>query len=169
MRLGALVLVLASASSILFAGCETVPDRSAKPMRVGTYHAPSLVVAWVRSADHARETDALVAARDAALKAGDAEKVAECERKGAAAQDLAHRQLAGEAGIEDILDRLKVDLPQVMKKAKVEKIASEGEVLADEVEFVDVTDLLVERFHPDETTRKLLAEVRKYPKGVRVH
>jgi len=78
------------------------------PIPVGIYPAPSPVVAG-----------------DAALNAGDAEKVADCERKGGA--------------------------------------------VVDEVEVVDGTDLLVELFHPDEATRKLLAEVRKHPKGVRVH
>ena len=150
------------------AGCETIPDRSAKPMRVGTYHAPSLVIAWVRSAEHARELEALVAARDAAAKAGDLEKVAECERKGGEMQDLAHRQLAGEAGIEDILERLRGDYPAIMKQARVERIDAEGEDLGDRFELVDVTELLVERFHPDDATRRLIAEVRQHPHGVHV-
>jgi hypothetical protein len=169
MKIGILALVLSCACASFLAGCESVPDRGAKPVRVGTYHAPSLVVAWVRSAEHARELEGLVAARDAALKAGDTAKVAECERKGAESQDLAHRQLAGEAGIEDILAKLEGDFPEVMKEARVERIAAEGEVQGEKVEVVDVTDLLVARFHPDEATRKLLAEVRKYPQGVRVH
>ena len=169
MKTGLVAVVVTFAFAVVFAGCESFPDRSAEPVRVGTYHAPSLVLAWVRSAEHAREIDGLVAARDAAMKAGDKEKVAECERKGAEGQDLAHRQLVGEAGIENILEKLKGDFPDVMKKAKVERIAAEGEVLGDQVELVDVTDLLVERFRPDEATRKLLAEVRKNPQGVRVH
>jgi hypothetical protein len=127
------------------------------------------VVAWIRSAEHARELDALVAARDAAAKAGDARKVAECERRGAEAQDLVHRQLAGEAGIDDILARLRGDYPEILSRAKVQRIVAEGEDVDEAVELVDVTDLLVERFHPDEATRKVLAEVRRYPRGVRVH
>ena len=153
-------------------GCrsgESVQPAAEPTVRVGTYHAPSLVVAWVRSAEHARELQALVAARDAAVKAGDQATVAECERKGAEEQDLAHRQLAGDAGVANILERLKDDMPEVLREARVERIAAEGEVLGDRVEPVDVTDLLVERFHPDEPTRKLLAEVRKSPHGVRVH
>ena len=153
------------------AGCRSgeTPAPAQGALRIGTYHAPSLVVAWVRSAQHARELDALVAARDAAAQAGDQAKVAECERKGAEGQELAHRQLAGEAGTQDILERVQADLPEVRRKANVQQIVPEGEVLGDQVEIVDVTDLLVELFHPDDATRRLIADVRKHPKGVRVH
>ena len=138
-------------------------------VRIGTYHAPSLVIAWVRSAEHEQELDLLLAARDAALAAGDSAKAADCERRGAEGQDLAHRQLAGEADVLDILARLEEHLPAIRAEAGVERIAAEGEVLGDRVVRVDLTDLLTERFHPDEATRKLLLEVRKHPKGVRVH
>ena len=156
-------------SVALFTACKESPSTHAGTVRVGTYHPPSLVLAWYRSPDHAKDLDALVTARDAALKAGDSVKVAECEKQGAALQDLAHRQLAGEAGIEDILARLAGDMPAIAKEASVIRIAAEGDVLGDRVEFVDVTDRLVERFHPDEATRKLLAEIREVPKGTGVH
>jgi hypothetical protein len=161
-------------SSLLLAiavlGCgapESRPPTATE--RVGTYHAPSLVIAWVRSAEHARELDALVAARDAAKKAGDEAKVAECERTGGQRQDLAHRQLAGEAGVEDILARLKADLPSILESARVDRLVADTEPLEEGIERVDLTELLVERFHPDEATRKLLAEARKHGAGVHVH
>jgi len=162
---------LAALACLAVTGCRSVegPAPARGSLRVGTYHAPSLVVAWVRSAQHARELDALVAARDAAAQAGDQAKVTECERKGAEDQDLVHRQLAGEAGTQNILERLQGDLPEVRRKANVQRIVAEDEVGGDQVDLVDVTDLLVELFHPDEATRKVIAQVREHPKGVRVH
>ena len=145
------------------------PEAATGSQRVGTYHAPSLVVAWVRSAEHERELDALVAARDAAQKAGDEAKLAECEHKGAESQELAHRQLAGEAGVEDILARLKSDLPGILEAAGVGRLVADTEPVEPGIERVDVTGVLVERFHPDEDTRRLLEEVRKHPRGIRVH
>jgi hypothetical protein len=103
------------------------------------------------------------------VKTGDDKLVAECERKGAAQQDLAHKQLAGEEGTADILARLKDDLPAIAKASDVEQIVPPGTVLGDKVLFVDVTDALVERFHPDDATRKMIAEARKQPGGMHVH
>ena len=152
-------------------GCHSAerpaPEKSA--VRMGTYHAPSLVLAWYRSAQYAKELGDLKAARDAAATSGDTKSVEEYERQGATQQDLAHKQLAGEAGTADILARLKDDLPAIAKAANVEKIVPPGTLSGDKVVLVDVTDALVERFHPDEATKKMIADVRKQPDGVRVH
>jgi hypothetical protein len=167
MRLTTSSLLLA----IVALGCRASesPSAAADPLRIGTYHAPSLVIAWVRSEEHRLELDALVAERDAALEAGDEARVAECERRGAERQELAHRQLAGEAGIEDILERLKEELPSIMTSAHVERLISDAEPVEGGLERVDVTALLVEAFHPDEATRTLLEQARKHPQGARVH
>jgi hypothetical protein len=163
--------VLVLAALVCAASCTSKPASKPKTdvMRIGTYHAPSLVLAWYRSAGFAKELQDLVAARNAAVKAGDDKLVAECERKGAEQQDLAHEQLAGEEGTADILARLKDDLPAIAKAAEVEQIVPPGTVLGDKVLFVDVTAALVERFHPDDATKKMIAQVRKQPDGVRVH
>lgn len=168
MKIGSFVTLLVL---VLLSACHSKPESEPKAdaTRVGTYHAPSLVLAWYRSSAYARELKELVVARDAAVKAGDDKLVAECERKGAAQQDLAHKQLAGEEGTADILARLKDDLPAIAKTAGVERIVSPGTVLGDRVQFVDVTDALVERFHPDDATRKMIVEARKQPGGLHVH
>jgi hypothetical protein len=145
------------------------PKSNGEAVRIGTYHAPSLVLAWYRSGEYAKELGALKAARDAAAKSGDEKAVAGYEQRGASQQDLAHRQLAGETGTEDILARLKDDLPAIAKAAGVERIVPPGTASGDRVVLVDVTDALVERFHPDEATKKMIAEVRKEPGGVHVH
>jgi hypothetical protein len=157
--------------SLAVIGCHSAerPDPETSPVRIGTYHAPSLVLAWYRSGQYAKELGELKAARDAAATSGDTKAVAEYERQGATQQDLAHKQLAGEAGTAEILARLGDDLPAIAKAAGVEKIVPPGTVLGDKVLFVDVTDALVERFHPDDATRKMIAEARKQPGGMHVH
>jgi hypothetical protein len=91
---------LALLVSLGVAGCHSAehpaPQKSA--VRIGTYHAPSLVLAWYRSAQYAKELGELKAARDAAATSGDTKAVAEYERQGATQQDLAHKQLAATRG-----------------------------------------------------------------------
>src|SRR5690349_6016013 len=165
------VVSLALLACLAVAGCHSSepPAPSKNPVRIGTYHAPSLVLAWYRSSDFAKELGELKAARDAAAKSGDEKAVADCERRGAAEQDLAHKLLAGETGTADILARLKGDLQAIAKGAGVDKIVPPGTAIGDGVQWVDVTDALVERFHPDEATRKLIAEAKKQPSGMHVH
>jgi hypothetical protein len=142
-------------------GCQSAPQQTPATVRVGTFHAPSLVVAYYRSELHAKDLAGMAAARDAAVKAGDAAKAGEIEKRGAEMQDLAHRQLSGEAGIAAILERLKADLPAIAREADVRIIVTHALFLGVGVENVDVTAALVERLHPDQETLRILAELQQ--------
>src|ERR1039458_10652571 len=84
---------------------------SAQTIRVGTFHKPSVVVAFYRSPLWADALKAKQTELAAARKANDAPKVQELEGWGNARQQLAQRQLAGEAPIDNILEALAPQLP----------------------------------------------------------
>jgi hypothetical protein len=117
-----------------------------KRLRVGTYQADSLVVAYYKNSNpyFKKEMDALMA-----------EPVEAREKKGAALQDRAHQQLAG-APIDNILEALRPVLPEIARAAHVDLIVSQIVYRAPDADTVDITGLLIERFHPDENTRRMI-------------
>src|SRR5438105_4441807 len=70
---------------------------AAQTTKTGTFHKASIVVAYYRSPQWAEILNAKVADLKRAKEANDTNKVAELEKWGSDHQDLAHRQLAGEA------------------------------------------------------------------------
>lgn len=131
---------------------------AAQPIRVGAFDRASIVVAYYRSPMWAEVLNAKIAERDAAKKANDTARVAELEAWGQAHQDLAHRQLAGEAPIDDILKALEPAFAAIAARAGVEKIVAEK---PPGVETVDVTPLLLDWLKADAKTREIIGHLPK--------
>jgi hypothetical protein len=134
---------------------------SAQTMRVGTFHKPSVVVAFYRSPLWADALKAKLAELDAARKANDAGKVQDLETWGAAHQELAHRQLSGEAPITNILEALSPGLPEIARRAGVKLIAPDLPFADATVQTVDVTDLLLAYLKADARTLSIVRDLRK--------
>jgi hypothetical protein len=133
----------------------------AQTIRVGTFHKQSVVVAFYRSPLWADATKAKVAELDAARKANDAGKVQDLEAWGSAHQELAHRQLSGDAPITNILEALSPGLPEIARRAVVKLIAPDLPFADPTVEAVDVTDLLLDYLQADANTRSIVRDLRK--------
>lgn len=131
--------------------------------RVGVFDERSLVLAYYRSSVSNQLVKAKVEELKVAKAAGDAAKVAALEKWGAERQELAHRQLAGEAPITNILEYLKPLLPDVAQAAGVDVIPGSTLYLGTRVEKVDITDLLVARFNPDAKTLEMIEKMRRKP------
>ena len=134
---------------------------SAQTIRVGTFHQPSVVVAFYRSPLWADVNKAKLAEMDAAKKANDASKVQELEAWGNTHQDLAHRQLAGEAPITNILEALSPGLPEIARRAGVKLIAPDLPFADPTVQTVDITDLLMDYLKADAHTLEIVRDLRK--------
>ena len=133
----------------------------AQTIRVGTFHKQSVVVAFYRSPLWADVNKAKLAELDAAKKANDAGKVQDLEAWGNSHQDLAHRQLSGDAPITNILEALSPGLPEIARRAGVKLIAPDLPFADPTVETVDVTDLLLDYLKADASTRSIVRDLRK--------
>jgi hypothetical protein len=134
---------------------------SAQAIRVGTFHKPSVVVAFYRSPQWAATIKAKTAELDAARKANDSKKVQDLEPWGTAHQELAHRQLAGEAPIANILEALSPGLPEIARRADVKLIAPDLAFADPAVQVVDVTDLLLDYLKADARTISIVHDLQK--------
>ncbi len=129
--------------------------------RVGVFDERSLVLAYYRSSASNDMVKAKMEEMKVAKASGDSAKVAALEKWGTDQQELAHRQLAGQAPITNILEYLKPVLPEVAQAAGVDIIPGSTLYLGPRVEKVDVTDLLVARFNPDAKTREMIEKLRR--------
>jgi hypothetical protein len=152
-----------AAAFVLFGGLRT----EAQPVRVGTFHSPSIVVAYYRSPMWADVLKAKMADREAAKQANDDKKVQELEAWGKSQQELAHRQLSGEAPITNILAALRPALPQIADQAQVALIAPDLLYIGSSVTTVDITDLILDWLKADERTRKIVRDLRSRPGPMR--
>jgi len=136
---------------------------SGENLRVGTFDSRAVAIAHVRSAEFARHLKALRAKYEKAKAAGDEKRVKELEAQGPAGQEMVHKQGFGTWPVDNILDKIKGKIPKIAKQADVDVIVSKWDVVYQRpgVEFVDVTDLMVQPFDPDESTLKVIQEVLK--------
>ena len=133
----------------------------AQTAKVGTFDRPSIVVAFYRSPMWAAKLNAALAERDKARAAGDQKRVDELSKWGQDQQELAHKQLAGEAPIDNILEMMKPMFAAVAAQAHVASIVPEVSGADKTAATVDVTDLLLDQLQADAKTRQIVDELRK--------
>ncbi|HVO51068.1 MAG TPA: hypothetical protein VMV60_08755 [Thermoanaerobaculia bacterium] len=136
----------------------------AQGIRVGTFHRPSIVVAYTRSRLKAETVmKPKLAEMQAAKAANDSKKVDELNQWGRAQQELVHGQLAGERPIDDIVEALKPGFSEIASRAGVVLIAPDVAFAAPGVELVDVTDNVLDWLESDDATRKVVRQLREHP------
>ncbi|HYL75923.1 MAG TPA: hypothetical protein VEU96_17060 [Bryobacteraceae bacterium] len=138
------------------------PQVKAQSLKVGTFHKPSIVVAYYRSQLWADSLKPKLAELQEAKKASDAKKVKELESWGEAHQETAHQQLTGEAPITNILEALQPAWPEIARKAQVTMIVADVQFTDNAVQTVDVTGLLLDWLKADAPTRKIVLELQSH-------
>lgn len=155
---GVFVTACAAGALVMFGGAPAGAgqDVARKPalFRIGTFQRADVMVAYHRSKQHDDVMKELIRKRDEARAAGDEARVKELEAQGAAMQERAHRQLAGEAPITNILAHLKEAWPAIAREAGVDAIVEATLFASENVETVDVTSLVVKQFPPAHPDRK---------------
>jgi hypothetical protein len=117
----------------------------AAALRVGVIDREKLLVAYYHSEVHEKLLASLQADLKRAKDKGDTDAVKQIEARGEALQDLAHRQLAGEATLANVMEPLRAFFPEVAKSAGVALIIEAPLYRDGTVEIVDVTPKLVEK------------------------
>jgi hypothetical protein len=147
------ILAAAIAVTAGLAGAQTI--------RAGVFDKQAVVVAFYRSPQWAEANRAKVAEREAARTANDAAKVQALEAWGATQQELAHRQLAGEAPIASVLEVLAAGFPEIARRAGVNLIAPDVVFADGAVQTVDVTDSVLAYLKADARTLSVIESLKK--------
>jgi hypothetical protein len=142
--------------------------QTTKPLRVGTFDSRAVALAYYRKFYRSPEFNAqlkkLKEAHDQAKAAGDEEKAKRLEAEGRGGQAHSHAQVFGSAPIDEIMAKIKDQLPQIAKQADVEVIVSKWSISyrAADAQFVDVTEPMAKLFQPEESTLKMIRELPKH-------
>jgi hypothetical protein len=148
---------LAAAGLVAAIGCAPAP---AQAIRVGTFHKPSVVVAFYSSPMWSETIKAKQAELRQAKAANDTKKAQDLDDWGNAQQELAHRQVTGEAPITNVIEALTPMLPGIAKTARVSLIVPDLPYAGPDVQTVDVTDLLLDALQANEKVRKIARELQ---------
>jgi hypothetical protein len=142
-----------------------VPSAAGQTAKVGAFDRQSIVMAFYASPLWSAALKEKLAERDAAKAAGDQERVEELDKWGQAQQKLAHRQLTGDAPIENILRTMKPMLAAVAAQAQVTTVVPEGHRVNKKVATVDVTGLLLDQLQASTKTRKNVEQLQNFKKA----
>jgi len=141
--------VLAGLAVYTTVGAEHPEEKtSGLKVRVGTFDSRAVAGAYYGSDAFHDHLKVLTAEYEKAKAAGDKKRVKELEAEGPASQELAHKQVFGTWPVDNILAKIKGEIPKIAKQADVDVVVSKWYVgyRRTGVEFVDVTDLMVQRF-----------------------
>ncbi len=136
---------------------------SGATVRVGTFDSRALALAYYRSEPFNAQIQKLKAEHEKAKAAGNEQRAKELSAEGQAQQELGHKQGFGTWPVDNILETIKRQIPEIARQANVDVIVSKWNIVYQRpgVEFVDVTDLMVKPFNPDEATLKIIKEIQK--------
>lgn len=153
--------------SVTFTGMAQAPTNQSptnKAASVGTYDRLSIVIAYYNSPQWKATLEEKRQEKDAATKANDTAKLAQLDAWGQTQQDLAIRQMAGKAPLDNILQTLEPAFKLIEGKLKLSSIVvsppPRGSGPA-----VDVTPELLDWLHVDAQTRQWIAGAHPQTKG----
>ncbi len=155
--------ILACFILTLFGGASVVPANAQPKIRIGTYDSRYVALAFYRADNMKQINDFMVNLNEELNKAresGDKNKIMELEAKGPAFQNLMHQQVFGNLSIPNVMATIKDQLPVIAQKAGVTMIVSKWEIQHSEsgIEQVDLTMQILDLFHVDDATRKMIEE-----------
>jgi hypothetical protein len=141
----------------------TVPLKAQKqPATVGTFDRTAIVIAFYRSPLWAEIMKAKMQEQQRAKEANDIAKVQELNAWGGAQQELAHKQVMGEAPITNIVEALQPSFAEVERTAKVSQVVPSPYL--GKAESVDVTNALLDCLKANERTRQIIRDVQNQNK-----
>lgn len=140
-------------------------------LRVGIYDSRAVAIAFIGSpvyqlSDGKRVAEIMIE-RDRALAAGDRKRVGEIEAWSKARQEQLHKQGFSTAPVDDILEHIRDQIPDIAAAAGVKTIISRWDKAAiarySSADLVDVTMALVRALEPSDRQLKAAVEIQKHP------
>jgi hypothetical protein len=145
------------------AGCvRSEEGASESTIRIGTFDSRALAAAYGRSDVFKSQVAELTAEYEKAKASGDERRIKELEVEGPALQKVLENQVFSTWPVDNILKQIEDKIPEIAEQADVGVIVCKWDVVYQEsgVEFVDVTDLLVNLFEPDEETLRTIDNLK---------
>lgn len=159
------IAVLCVLTGVTLSGAGTAAaqsnEASTPQIRVGTFDSRAVAFAYARSDRFKKWLNELTTAADKAEAAGDTTRVKELGEKAQAEHALRSKQVFSTFPAYDVLAKIEGDIPKIASEAGVDVIVSKWDVVYQRqgIEFVDVTELMVQLFRLDEDAQKNLRQL----------
>jgi hypothetical protein len=152
-------------SSVALSADSMTASEPAGRLLVGTFDSRCVALACYRSEASLARIDTLYAEYEKAIAAGDSLAAAELDSMGRDLQTRMHEQVFSAGDADEVLWEIWDQLPAIAEEAGVDLIVSEWDILYSDSLFhpVDVTDLLVRRFNPNEETLEIISQMKGMP------
>lgn len=146
---------------LLFAGIA-FGQTLKKGVVVGTFDSRAIAITYYRTEATASYFEDLKTEHAEAVESGNKERVKELEAEGQASQELIHKQSFGTWPVDNILEIIEGKIPEIAKQADVDLIVSKWNIVYKHsgIEFMDVTDVMVNLFNPDEQTLGIVEQIK---------
>ena len=143
-------------SGILF------PQQETNKLRIGTFDSRCVALAYGRSADFMQLRDSIETVYSKAQADSNKEIIEEIEQFKPTIQVLLHQQVFSNGSINNILEKIKDKFSPLAKDNNVKMILSKWEIpfADDSFEYIDIKDLLVAMFNPDDATKKIIDNIK---------
>jgi hypothetical protein len=158
----AIAFVFAGMAACSTAAAQASQEKSAGlKMRVGTFDSRAVAIAYARSEAFGRVVQSAKEEYEKAKSEGNEKRAKELDAEGSAGQDLMHKQGFSTYSVNNILDKIKERIPEIAAQANVDVIASKWDIIYQRpgIEFIDVTNLIVKPFDPNERTLGIIREL----------
>lgn len=154
-------LLITAILGVIFLQSFSVAQQSTR-MKIGTFDSRAIAIAYTRSAQFMEKMTTFKKDYKAAKEAKDTLKVKELEEYIQLQQRILHNQGFGTGSVVDILETVKDSIPQISKQMGLSLIISKWEIqyLGENVETIDITMKLVQFFSPDESTLKIIEQMK---------
>lgn len=129
-------------------------------VRIGTYDSRAVALAWARSASHQRMIAAMASEAADSRRGGNIPRAEEIEQQLKQRQFMLHAVTFSNAPPTEALRSLQPHLEEVARKHGLVAIVDALDYRAQDIQTVDLTETLVDRFEPTAETRKLAHEMR---------
>ena len=163
-------------SLLLALGCGTVGWTTAAEkgsaetaekakLRVGTFDSRAVAIAYFNSEMRQKHTRQLMDEYEKAKATKDQEKITQLEALRHSNEVRVHQQGFGTASVANILTEIKEQLPGIAQEAGVDVLVSKWDLAyqSPSAELVDVTDLLIKPFHPNERVLGWIKDLKQHP------
>jgi hypothetical protein len=145
-------------------GCaQSEEGESGERIRIGTFDSRAVAVAYGRSDAFNSQVADLMTEYEKAKTSGDEKRIKELEAEGPAKQELMEKQVFSTWPVNNILEQIEETIPEIANRADVDVIVCKWDIVyqGSGVEFVDVTDLMVSHFDPDDETLKIIEDLKE--------
>jgi len=136
-----------------------------KDVVVGIFDSRVIAVAYYNTDAHKSYIKDLKAEHAEAEESGDTERARELETIGETSQELASKQAFSTWPVDNILKTIEEKIPEIAKQANVDLIVSKWNIVYQNsgLELIDVTDVMVKLFNPDEQMLQMLEQMKQQP------